>query len=151
MALSFGRGVRVLVCLASLFCASCLSMTVPKGARVEPGSGSSSGGAPADKRLVDTWELLYQVNDKGEKDLPKEGTRTLIEFTDKGRVIFNRIDKDNPSKVGNRTGQYTQENNQIVLADDGANKATWTYTVSGDNLVVTAPELNLTFHWRRFR
>ena len=145
MGLSFPRVMALVVCVAALVCASCMSMTMPRSARVEPGSGAS------DKQIVDTWELLYQIDDKGDKQLPTEGTRTLIEFTDKGRVIFNRIDKDNSDRVKNRTGKYSQENNEIVITDDSGNHVKWTYNVQDDTLVITAPELKKTFHWRRFR
>jgi hypothetical protein len=144
---SFVRDARLLVCLAALFCASCLAMTAPKGGGAEPGMGSAS----TDKRLMDTWELLYRVNDTGEKAPPNEGTRTLIEFTDKGRVIFNRVDKDHSDMVANRTGKYAQQNNEIVITDDKGNTVKWTYVINDDSLIVNAPELKQTFHWRRFR
>jgi hypothetical protein len=147
MLFSFGRVARLLVCLAALFCASCLAMTAPKGGGAEPGMGR----APGDTRLLNTWELLYKVNDKGEKVPPNEGTRTLIEFTDKGRVIFNRVDKDHSDRVANRTGKYSQENNEIVITDDKDYTVKWTYSINDDMLVVNAPELRETFHWRRMR
>jgi YD repeat-containing protein len=149
MGLFLRHVMAVVACLVALSCASCLTMTMPKTARVEPGS-SPAGGA-SDKRIVDTWELLYQIDDKGDKQLPTDGTRTLIEFTPKGRVIFNRIDKDNSDRVKNRTGKYSQENNEIVITDDSGNNVRWTYNVQDDTLVITAPELKKTFHWRRFR
>jgi hypothetical protein len=145
MVLFFRRVVGVVLCLAALACGSCLTMTMPRTASVEPGAGA------ADKRIVDTWELLYQLNEKGDKELPTEGTRTLIEFTDKGRVIFNRIDKDNSDRVKNRTGKYSQENNEIVITDDSGNNVRWSYNVKDDTLEISAPELKKTFHWRRFR
>ncbi len=149
MGLFSRRVMAVVACLAALSCASCLTMTMPRTARVEPGATATGGSS--DKRIVDTWELLYQTDDKGDKQLPTEGTRTLIEFTDKGRVIFNRIDKDNSDRVKNRTGKYSQENNEIVITDDSGNNVRWTYNVKDDTLVITAPELKKTFHWRRFR
>lgn len=143
MVLSFRRVLGVVVLVGTLFCASCVTTTIPWTTR--------GGQGPADRRLVETWELLYQIDDRGEKQLPTDGTRTLIEFTDKGRVIFNRIDKDNSSRVKNRTGNYTQKDNELVITDDGGNNVKWTYNIQDDNLVISAPELKKTFYWRRFR
>jgi hypothetical protein len=139
----FRRVVGVAVCVGTLLCASCVTTTMPWTAR--------GGQGPTDKRLVDTWELLYRVVDNGEKQLPTEGTRTLVEFTDKGRWIFNRIDKDNSGLVNNKTGNYTQKDSEIAITDDGSNQVRWTYNVQEDTLVINAPELKTTFYWRRFR
>jgi hypothetical protein len=149
MLFPFVRDARLLVCMVALLCSSCLSMTVPKSARMDP--GSNAGGAPADKRIVDTWELLYEVHDNGDKNPPKEGTRTLIEFTDKGRVIFNRIDKEHSDRVANRTGKYVQRNNEVAVTDDEGNTVTWPYSISGDAMILNPPDRKVTWHLRRFR
>jgi hypothetical protein len=119
---------------------------------VEP--GPSSGGqalANLDKSLADTWELLYQVNDKGEKEPPRDATRTLIEFTDKGQVIFNRIDKENSDAMKSRSGKYSLDKTEISITDDVGNTVKWPYQVTGDTLVLFMPEVNKKFFWRRFR
>lgn len=145
------RVIGVLICLAPLLCASCLSVTAPKSPQVEP--APSSGGkslANLDKSLADTWELLYQVNDKGDKEQPKESTRTLIEFTDKGQVIFNRTDKESPD-TKSRSGKYTLDKTEISITDDLGNTVKWPYQITGDTLVLFMPEVNKKFFWRRFR
>ena len=142
----------VLVCFLSLLCASCLSMTAPKSPRVEAGSPRSASAAlPADTLLVDTWELLSKVGANGAEELPTEGTRTLIEFTDKGQVIFNRIDKDSSGLTRSRKGSYTVDKNEITITDDVGNTAKWTYNIADDKLVIDAPEAKEKFQLRRFR
>ena len=58
----------------------------------------------SDKSVVGKWELLYQINDKGERRNPKDQTKTQIEFTNNGQVMFNRFDNENSDSVksGNR-------------------------------------------------
>lgn len=142
----------VLVVAVQLSCTSCLTMTMPKSPRVEPGTPSSgTAEAAVDKNLVDTWELLYQVNDKGEEERPREATRTLIEFTNRGQVIFNRIDKEHSDAMKSRTGKYALEKEEISITDDVGNTVKWPYQVSSDTLIITMPEVKKKFHWRRFR
>ncbi|MBI5568468.1 MAG: lipocalin family protein [Desulfomonile tiedjei] len=145
------RVVGLLVCLLSLLCASCLSMTASKSPRVEAGPRSASASSPADSRLVDTWELLSKVGPNGVEELPTEGTRTLIEFTDKGHVIFNRIDKDSSGLTRSRKGSYTVDKDEITITDDVGNTAKWTYNIADDKLVIDAPEAKEKFQLRRFR
>jgi hypothetical protein len=115
-----------------------------------PPSGEPSQ-ASSDKNLLDTWELLYEVNEKGDQKPPQEGTRTLIEFTDKGQVIFNRMDKDS-DKTKNRTGKYALDTSGITITDDAGNTVKWPYQVTADTLVITMPEnKNNKYYWRRFR
>lgn len=104
-----------------------------------------------DKALVDTWELAYQVNEKGEQERPRDSTRTLIEFTDRGTVVFNRMDKENSDQPTSRTGRYTTERNEINITDDAGNTVKWPYTVRGESLVIVMPEKKKEFHWRRSR
>ncbi|MBI4964911.1 MAG: hypothetical protein HY913_16680 [Desulfomonile tiedjei] len=129
----------VVICLGTLLFAACVSMsTRPQGS--------------IDKRLLDTWELLYQENDKGDQERPNEATRTLIEFTDRGQVIFNRMDKDS-DKMKKRSGRYSAENEEISITDDGAggNTVRWPYQVAGDTLVLQMPEVKKKFYWRRYK
>jgi hypothetical protein len=150
MSLLSKRMIGATICLVALLCASCISTTLPKTARVEPSPSSGEPSqAPSDKNLLDTWELLYQVNEKGEQR-PLEGTRTLIEFTDKGQVIFNRMDKDS-DKMKNQTGKYALDNNEITITDNAGNTVKWPYQVTADTLVITMPEKKTKFFWRRFR
>ncbi len=145
------RVIGVLICLAPLLCASCLSVTAPKSPQVEPGPNPGPALANLDKSLADTWELLYQVNDKGEKEPPRDATRTLIEFTDKGQVIFNRTDKENSDAMKSRSGKYALDKTEISITDDLGNTVKWPYQITGDTLVLFMPEVNKKFFWRRFR
>ncbi|MEJ2716703.1 MAG: lipocalin family protein, partial [Deltaproteobacteria bacterium] len=142
-----------LLCLSPLVCASCLTLTLPKSARVEssPSAGAKSDRAIKDARLVDTWELLYQVNDKGDEQRPRDSTRTIIEFTDRGNVIFNRIDRENSDHMKSRSGKYSLENNEISITDDVGNTVKWPYSITGDTLVIVMPEVKKKFYWRRYR
>lgn len=133
-------------------CASCVGTGLSKSAKLEPGvTGPGPATAPEDKGLVDTWELLYQVNEKGDEERPKEATRTLIEFTKNGRVIFNRMDNENSDRVKSRTGKYSLDKAEISITDDDGNTVKWPYQITGDTLVLVMPEAKKKFHWRRFR
>ena len=101
--------------------------------------------------MVDTWELLYQVNEKGDEERPMEGKRILIEFTDKGQVVLSRMDKDNSDKMKSRTGKYALDGNKISITDDIGNTVHWPYQISGDTLVIEMPENKHKFYWGRFR
>ncbi|MEW6113919.1 MAG: lipocalin family protein [Thermodesulfobacteriota bacterium] len=145
-----------LIIVVPFLCTSCLTMTMPKSARLEKPTTSDQPSdrgqvAPSDKRIVDTWELMFQEDEKGTKEVPPEGTRTLMEFTDRGRVIYNRVDKDDAGRVKTRTGNFTVEDGAIKIIDDVGNSNRWPYQITGDQLVFTMPEKNKTFHWRRFR
>jgi hypothetical protein len=140
------------ICLVALLCASCISTTMPKTARVEPSPSSGEPSqASSDKNLLDTWELLYQVNEKGDEERPRDATRTLIEFTDKGQVIFNRMDKENSDKMKSRTGKYALDKSEINITDDVGNTVKWPYSITGDTLMIVMPEVKKKFYWRRFR
>ncbi len=140
------------ICLVALLCASCISTTMPKTARVEPSPSSGEPSqASADKNLLDTWELLYQVNEKGDEERPRDATRTLIEFTDKGQVIFNRMDKENSDKMKSRTGKFALDKSEINITDDVGNTVKWPYQITGDTLMIVMPEVKKKFYWRRFR
>jgi hypothetical protein len=111
----------------------------------------STASSSMDKGLTDKWELMYQINDKGEEQKPREATRTVLEFTGNGEVIFNRMDKDSTDMSKSRSGKYTLDRDQIVITDDAGNTVKWPYTVTGDNLMISMPEVSKKFHWRRFR
>lgn len=145
--------IGVIICLGPLLCASCITMTLPKNAQVEPNPKTASGATEVnlDKNLTDTWELLYQVNDKGDQEPPRKETRTLIEFTDKGQVIFNRMDKENSDAMKSHSGKYVLDKNEISITDHVGNTVKWPYQVTGDTLVLFMPEVNKKFYWRRFR
>jgi hypothetical protein len=147
------RALALLFAVLVVFsCASCVGTGLSKSAKLEPsvpGSGASVG--PDDKGLVDTWELLYQVNEKGDEERPKEATRTLIEFTKNGRVIFNRIDSENPDRVKSQTGKYSLDKSEISITDDQGYTVKWPYQIIGDTLILDMPKEKKKFHWRRFR
>jgi hypothetical protein len=128
-------------------------MSLPKTARLESGSSASqtstSAGTTRDKGLVDKWELLYQVNDKGGEERPRESTRTLIEFTENGKVVFDRIDKESSDSRKSRSGQYTLANDEVKITDDAGNTVQWPYQLTGDTLVLVMPEVKKKFYWRR--
>jgi hypothetical protein len=154
-------------CLIALACASCLSMSIPKGAQVEPGGrtpGKDAAAAPGnaggsnqtkaslrDPGIVDTWELLYQVNERGDQEQPTESVRTLLEFTDKGRVVFNKVDKDKSDTLKHQTGNYAVEKEEITITDDKGFSSRWPYQVSGDTLILVIPDQKKKFFWRRWR
>ncbi|HMK36228.1 MAG TPA: hypothetical protein VK463_14235 [Desulfomonilaceae bacterium] len=140
-----------LAVLAAFLCTSCLTMTMPKGGGVEPMAKSGTAEAAVDQKLVDTWELLYQVNDKGEQEHPREATRTLIEFNTKGQVIFNRVDQTQSDAMKSRTGKFALDKDLIRITDDVGNTVKWPYQVNGDTLMIAMPEVNKKFFWRRFR
>lgn len=139
-----------------LLCTSCLTMTLPKSARLE-GSGSSSsspnelGKLDKEKTLLARWELLYQVNDKGVQEKPRESTQTLIEFLENGKVVFDRTDKENTDSRKSRSGKFTLVNDEISITDDAGNTVQWPYQISGDTLVLVMPEVQKKFFWRKVR
>jgi hypothetical protein len=146
------------VLLVALLCSSCITMGAPKTAKVEPSTPTPAPTQPlaqasssADKKLVDTWELQYEVNEKGDERRPRESTRTLIEFTDGGQVIFNRIDKEESDAMKSRSGKYAIEKEEISITDDAGNNVKWPYQVAGDTLVLVMPEVKKKFYWRRYR
>lgn len=148
----------ILMLLAPFVCSSCLTVAAPKTAKLEEGSAApavsqkpSSVSNLSDKKVVDTWELLYQKNEKGDEERPREATRTLIEFTDRGQVIFNRVDKENSDKMKSRSGRYAVEGEEISITDDAGNTVKWPYQISGDTLVLVMPEVKKSFYWRRYR
>lgn len=152
------RLVLGLICTFCCFCASCMTMTLPQSTKIKNQSGESpKGGASRneyivkDDRLCDTWELMYLVNDKGEEKNPDEGTRTLMEFTQKGEVIVNKVDRGATDRVKTRNAEYLAENNLISITDQEGNKVTWPYMIDGDTLIIEMPEVKKKFYWRRFR
>lgn len=145
-------GLSICALLCALGCVSCLTASLPKNARMDTQSGAeSTASSSMDKGLTDKWELMYQINDKGEEQKPREATRTVLEFTGNGEVIFNRMDKDSTDMSKSRSGKYTLDRDQIVITDDAGNTVKWPYTVTGDNLMISMPEVSKKFHWRRFR
>ena len=118
----------------------------------QPGSGiSASSPGNSAKSVVGKWELLYQINDKGERQNPKDQTKTQIAFTDNGNVLFNRFDNENSDNVKSRTGKYSIEKNQISITDDAGNTVKWPFQVASDSLTISMPEVNKKFHWRRLQ
>ncbi len=130
----------ILAFTALIVCSSCLTWT------------SNIKDSPTiDKNLLDSWELMYQIDDKGNQEKPREATRTLIEFSNDGQVIFNRVDKEKSDSVSNRKGKFRTEKGLIAITDDAGNTVKWPYDISGDSLKITMPEVNKEFHWRRYR
>jgi len=155
--MAYNRKILLLIfaILIPFLCTSCVGTGMSKSARIEPGTpGLGSSEAPGDKNIVDTWELLYRVDDKGDEERPKDASRTLIEFTRDGQVIFNRTENAEPVK--NRTGKYSVDRSEITITDDLGNTVKWPYQIMGDTLVTVMPEeknpeKKSRYHWRRFR
>jgi ankyrin repeat protein len=125
-----------------------------KVANLLEGHRAAPPGSPdrtIEANLLDTWELLSQVDENGNQERPKEGTRTLMEFTDKGQLILSRVDKDNSDKMKTRTGKYALDRNVISITDDVGNTVRWPYQISGDTIVIDMPEVKKKFYWGRFR
>jgi ankyrin repeat protein len=116
-----------------------------------PAAGPGSAERTVDNNLIGTWELLYLVDKEGNQERPRQDTRTLCEFTDKGQVIFVRIDEDKSDERKNRTGKYALDGNKISITDDVGNTVHWPYQISGDTLVIDMPESKKKFYWGRFR
>lgn len=145
---------RILICsiLCALTCVSCLTASLPKNTKLDSqASSQNSASSSMDRGLMDKWELMYQVNDKGEEQKPREATRTVLEFTGNGEVIFNRMDKENTDMSKSRSGKFTIDKEQIVITDDAGNTVKWPYQITGDNLLISMPEVSKKFHWRRYR
>ena len=156
MSSQYVRLINVSLCLLLLLCTSCITLTAPNSARVEDEQktvtsrkGSESS---VDSKIVDTWELVYQINEKGDQELPRDSVRTLIEFTDRGQVIMNRINKgaSNPH-VTSKSGNYVLHDNELSITDDGGRSVIWPYRVTGDMLVISMPKLKKKFFLRRYR
>ncbi len=146
------------VALAATLCSSCLFMTGTQSARVKNPSGPENkpkqeAGGVADPRVVGTWELLYRMDDNGKETPPRQGTRTLIEFTDNGDVIFNRSDRGGSDRVKSRTGRYTVNDDTLNITDDSGYSAKITYRMAGDTLITSmvVEDRPTEFYWRRYR
>lgn len=141
------------LCLLPLVCASCLSMAVPQRTKVERPEAEASASKDLAERnpLTDVWELLYQVDKSGKEEKPSESTRTLIEFTPRGRVFFNKLDKKTQDSIKSRAGHYKIKNEELTIIDDVGYTATWPYKLTGDTLVIVIPEIERKFYWRRHR
>ncbi|MFH0822932.1 MAG: hypothetical protein V2B18_09290 [Pseudomonadota bacterium] len=145
-----------LLLIIPLLCASCITAGVPKKADPAPagGSGEASTAASASlsgSRIVDTWELMFRVNEKGEEERPRGTSRTLVEFTDKGRVIFNRSDREESAGIKSKTGKYDLGEKEIKVTDEEGHTDQWPYRLSGDTLVIYMPQSKKEFHLRRFK
>jgi hypothetical protein len=141
-----------IILLAVLFCASCLSLTAPKDPRVDADAGGGKPIAGLDKNLVDTWELMYLTDDDGKEIYPDKSTRTLMEFTENGRVLVNTTYKGPPETVKTHPGKYAMlGKDEISVTDKDGTTASWPYQIKKDTLVTTVLGGNKKHHWRRFR
>ena len=78
-------------------------------------------------------------------------SRTLIEFTDNGRVVFNRMDKETTDSSKSRSGQFSLVKDEISITDDAGNTVQWPYQITGDTLVLVMPEVKKKFYWQRVK
>jgi len=152
---SFVKLIRlgVFVFVASI-CVSCLTASLPKSARLEGNVPTDSeqvagGIRSSDRAMLGKWELLYQINDKGDRQNPKDLTKTQIEFTDDGKINFIRLDNEHSDSVKSRQGKYSVDKDQINITDDAGNTVKWPFEVASDSLVISMPDQNKKFHWRR--
>lgn len=129
------------VCLLSniLICSSCVSLVVPKG----------EGDTQYNKNLIDTWELMYQVDKNGDVSNPRKNIRVLMEFTDKGNFFLNWFDSDTSETLKSRSGRYTTEGNRVTIEDKDGNTDTWPYAFEDGKLVLALPAENKRFVWQR--
>ena len=143
----------VFVFVASI-CVSCLTASLPKSARLEGNAPTESEQVAAGIRssvraILGKWELLYQINDKGDRQNPKDLTKTQIEFTDDGKINFIRLDNEHSDSVKSRQGKYSVDKDQINITDDAGNTVKWPFEAASDSLVISMPDQNKKFHWRR--
>ncbi|MFH0959275.1 MAG: lipocalin family protein [Pseudomonadota bacterium] len=147
--------IRIGVFVAVAFvCVSCLTASLPKNARLDGNAPSNSDQAASGVRssgrdILGKWELLYQINDKGDRQNPKDLTKTQIEFTDDGKINFTRLDNEQSDSVKSRQGKYSIDKDQINITDDAGNAVKWPFEIASDSLVISMPEQNKKFHWRR--
>jgi hypothetical protein len=143
MAVALRSTLKFCILLSALLCCSCLGIGV-KNPQVDGDSGQFQ---VKDPKLVDKWELQYQVGDDGAQAKPDKN-RVLLEFTKSGQVILNIMDRENPSEVNTPTkGNYTTENGEITVTDKGLEK--WPYSVKGDTLRIYMPGKKQSFYWKR--
>ena len=143
------------LCFSLILCTSCVTITAPGSPNVKQNPNRPDGErhteARADGKIVDTWELIYQINEQGDQELPRESTRTLIEFTDHGRVIMNRINKDTSDPVRSGIGKYVVHDDELSITDDGGRSVRWPYKITGDTLILSMPQAGKKFFLRRYK
>ncbi len=147
----FQRLIRAMLCVAVVFCSSCLTMTAPQSAKEDRPRTEAPRNPVKDNMLVDTWELMYESEDGGREKPTPPGVRTLVEFTDQGRVIFNKTYSGDKNGVRSRTATYSLEKNEMHIRDDLGNSVRWPYHVTGDTLVIVMPEAKTRLYLRRSR
>lgn len=147
-AASLFKSALILLCLSTLACGSCVLTGLYKDVWKNPGPPT------IDESLVGVWELMYQVDPQGQRNPPRPGTKTLIEFTKDGRVIFNRADTENSDLAKSKTGNFRVEDRVLIITDHKDNRVSWPYEIFGDRLVFTMPEdqnnKKSEYHWRRY-
>jgi ankyrin repeat protein len=116
------------------------------------GSEQAMPDGAMDRNLVATWELLSQTDEHGQNEQkPIENIRSLIEFTNKGVVVFSRIEKKVSDRTLVRTGKYRIERNEVVIADEAGNIVRWPYKIADDKLTIVMAEFKKKHYWRRVR
>ncbi len=145
MTLGSRRAMVVLLCAVPFLCASCLALGIPKTPGLESPASLPEG--EIDERLIGTWEVQYRQSENGSKEYV--WSRTLIEFTDKGELIFNRVDREKEDKLKTETGRYTVVGDSIIVLDTEGHRGRWQYEVSEDNLVIMMSDKGEEIHCQK--
>lgn len=139
-----GASWKIRIChlyllICSLICCSCVSLVVPKDEQ-NPQSGES---------LIDTWELLYQIDEKGQKKLPgDENVKLLMRFSDDGRLYESYYDVKESKEIKSESISYRVQGNKLIIKDNKGNTATWIYSFKDGKLIILW-STNKRFVWRR--
>lgn len=119
---------------------------------VSDGSEQASPEGAIDPNLMATWGLLSQTDEHGKNEQkPIENIRSLIEFTNKGVVVFRRIEKIASDQTQVRTGKYRIERNEVVITDEVGNTVRWPYKIADDKLTIVMSEFKKKYYWQRVR
>jgi hypothetical protein len=135
----------VLLCAVPFLCVSCLGLGIPKTSGLESPASLPEG--EIDERLIGTWEVQYRQTDNGSKEYVR--SRTLIEFTDKGELIFNRVDREKEDQLKTEAGRYTVVGDSIIVLDTQGHRGRWQYKVSEDNLVIMMSDKGEEIHCQK--
>ncbi len=127
----------LLIC--SLMCCSCVSLVAPKGETEANYSDS----------LIDTWELMYQIDENGEKKLPgDENVKLLMKFSEDGQLYESYYDVKESRELKSESISYKVQGNKLIIKDNKGNTATWVYSFKDGNLIILWSS-NKRFVWRR--
>jgi hypothetical protein len=114
-------------------------LVVPKGAEnLEPS-----------EKLIDTWELMYQINEQGQRIDPGDDIRVLMQFTEDGRILMNWFDVKTSETLRSIDGSFKIEGDKVTIRVQAGNEKAWPYSFKDGKLILLWPSKNLSFIWRR--